>query len=456
MEQQLIELHEKSALLKQELSQLKTKHWRIEKELENANIDKRILQRESKEYEKQIKMLNSEIENLKKQNEEKNIKITVMSEEIQQLKQRVKDLENDCTKVTAIESKLQEKQNEIRNLEIDLKKVINEREILEQNYDVLKKETIDLQQILNVLKNEKTTQNDLLKNKEKELENTRLNLNALRDACVVLENQLIEYERLYDTVCEKQRADNLIKEELLQVKRLLNEEKSFRLLAENKFKRAGDDLELIQKERDEIQSRYEELKVNMKDLTEEMNVLQEKVNDFTVDVNVKERTIQELLLEIKYLKENSSSKTTVMHNLRETNCELKRKLDETEKLNKQLMEQIVELEQILDEKINFYSEKEIKTEATLQQQIKLIDYLQNKIEELGNNKKKSFAEKLFSHSKKENQPPVNYNKDLEAQLSRERQKNKILREEIDVLKKRLVPIQEDTISLEGWINIINR
>lgn len=50
-----------------------------------------------------------------------------------------------------------------------------------------------------------------------------------------------------------------------------------------------------------------------------------------------------------------------------------------------------------------------------------------------NTKKPSFAERLFSHSKKENQPPAsmafNY-KDLEQLLNKERQANKALREEI--------------------------
>lgn len=52
-------------------------------------------------------------------------------------------------------------------------------------------------------------------------------------------------------------------------------------------------------------------------------------------------------------------------------------------------------------------------------------------------KKKSFAERIFSHSKKENQAPaslpLNY-RDLENQLSKERLANKNLREEIQELK----------------------
>lgn len=117
------------------------------------------------------------------------------------------------------------------------------------------------------------------------------------------------------------------------------------------------------------------------------------------------------------------------------------------------MEQTTELEQSLDEKNRYCKEREVKTEATMQQQIKLINYLQTKVEELSS-KKKSFAEKLFSHSKKENVPPINVHKELEVQLTSERQKNRLLRDEIEMLKKRTKPIEEDVVAMEGWIRVV--
>lgn len=118
------------------------------------------------------------------------------------------------------------------------------------------------------------------------------------------------------------------------------------------------------------------------------------------------------------------------------------------------MEQTTELEQSLNEKTNYYKEREVKTDATMQQQIKLINYLQTKIEEL-TSKKKSFAEKLFSHSKKENIPPMNVvRKELEVQLTSERQKNRLLRDEIEMLKKSTKPIEEDVVAMEGWIRVV--
>lgn len=57
-------------------------------------------------------------------------------------------------------------------------------------------------------------------------------------------------------------------------------------------------------------------------------------------------------------------------------------------------------------------------------------------------KKKTFSDKLFGNSKKENQPPLplilNY-KDLEHQLNKEKEITKNLRQEIITLKSHLHP-----------------
>lgn len=460
LEQQLIELHENSALLKQELSQLKTKHWRMEKELENAEIDKRILQRECKDFEKQIKLLNEQIDHLKKENEAKNALLA----EIDRLKKRVTALENECVAMDSLKSELHEKQTKIQQLLNDLTTAKTERTALEHKLNLLQNENHDLRGILDDLKREKVDQINLLETKEQELQNTRLNLNALRDACVILENQLVEYERLHDTMCERQATanaktemwlENLTKaqEQVKEARKAANEEKSLRLLCETKYKRVSDELDLVQKEQEQTKLRCKELKEHSNDLMNQLNALQEKLADFEVTVNAKERTIKDLCIENKCLKETNSEKLTTLQNYKETNYDLKHKLEEYEELSKQLMEQITELEQILNEKTNHFREREMKTDATIQQQTKLINYLQTKLEDY-TNKKKSFAERLFSHSKKENVPPTqpSNQKDLEVQLNRERQKNKLLRDEIENLKKPL--LEEQEVNLEGWIKTV--
>lgn len=92
------------------------------------------------------------------------------------------------------------------------------------------------------------------------------------------------------------------------------------------------------------------------------------------------------------------------------------------------------------EKINYYKERELKSQSTILQQTKLIDFLQVKIEEAGK-KKRTLSDKLFGHSKKENHPPtiaLNY-KDLETELKKEKESNRDLRQEIIKLKTESCP-----------------
>lgn len=87
----------------------------------------------------------------------------------------------------------------------------------------------------------------------------------------------------------------------------------------------------------------------------------------------------------------------------------------------------------------FYQERELKAGSTCQQQTKLIDYLQSKLEESGK-KKKGVCDKIFGSKQKENLPPVNPNampvgyRELENQLESERAKVKALTEQLLALK----------------------
>lgn len=80
----------------------------------------------------------------------------------------------------------------------------------------------------------------------------------------------------------------------------------------------------------------------------------------------------------------------------------------------------MDVEAKLQEQYAYYQQRELKSDATQQQQTKLINYLQTKLEE--NKKKKTFTDKLFgtSHNKKENIPPSNFlfkpNRDIDSML----------------------------------------
>jgi citron Rho-interacting kinase len=71
----------------------------------------------------------------------------------------------------------------------------------------------------------------------------------------------------------------------------------------------------------------------------------------------------------------------------------------------------------------FYQEREMKAGSTCQQQTKLIDYLQMKLEETSK-RKKTVCDIIFGTKLKENVPPVNPSampvgyRDLENQLGK--------------------------------------
>ncbi|KAL9700535.1 hypothetical protein quinque_003976 [Culex quinquefasciatus] len=96
---------------------------------------------------------------------------------------------------------------------------------------------------------------------------------------------------------------------------------------------------------------------------------------------------------------------------------------------------------VLTEQKTFYSERDIKSEATLAQHKKLIEYLQSRVEESAHKKKKTLADKIFGtsgHDRKENVPPPNpiiventtsYKK-LQDELQKERQRTNQLKEQL--------------------------
>lgn len=113
-----------------------------------------------------------------------------------------------------------------------------------------------------------------------------------------------------------------------------------------------------------------------------------------------------LTSELNMVKEESSRHLTMMYSTKEEMTRLRTEMQEKLILIDSLTAHINELEDSLTELRVFYQHREVKSEATLQQYTKLIDLLQTKLED-GNKKKKSFSDKLFGVSKKENIAPIN-------------------------------------------------
>ncbi|KAJ8966919.1 hypothetical protein NQ314_003226 [Rhamnusium bicolor] len=289
---------------------------------------------------------------------------------------------------------------------------------------------------------EKSELTDLVERLQKEK-----NLGALREACVLLESQVIEYEKISASFETKQAELNSNTEKLIQdlckakqaiqeAKKLANEEKSLKVLAETKIKRLNEDIECLQRECSAYKQQCTEYRQYLTTVSDGLNMSEDKVSDLEVTLKSYERQMEDLKSENKAIKQEVSDYLTQLNKVKESNYKLNRQLGELKDEKVMLVQKLNELERVLYEKSNFYKERELKSESTIKQQIKLIDYLQTKNDEL-HNKKRTLTEVIFGSSKKENQPPIslamNY-KDLELQLHKERQANKQLHEEIYRLK----------------------
>ncbi|XP_056637820.1 citron Rho-interacting kinase [Diorhabda sublineata] len=453
----------------QELKELRTKFWRVEKELGNAKIDKRILERELKEAESEIKRLTEKVE----LNEEETKKIKSIHEaalleisnineslslELMKTKSSYKNLEdklenekekfeNEKTIIKELKETVRLKDDQIQSLTMEMKTIKKENNNLENEIKKLGNDKTKFVSSIESLQKEKGETLMETEKLKRELQNTNLNLNALREACTLLENQVLEYEKLNASFEIKQAALNsntekLIrdvcdaKKEIQEAKKLTNEEKSLRIFAETKIKRLEEDIECLQNECTSYKQQCIDYKQYSAGLSDELSVAEEKINILEVTVKTYERQLDDMRAELRRLKLETSDYLTQLNRSKELTYKLKRQLGEEKEENMAVKQTLLETQRIIAEKTSYYKEREMKSEATIKQQIKLIDYLQTKIDEY-TSKKKSLTEVLFGSSKKENQPPIslamNY-KDLENQLLKERKNNKQLNEEIYKLK----------------------
>ncbi|KAK9874246.1 hypothetical protein WA026_002601 [Henosepilachna vigintioctopunctata] len=440
----------------QELRELKTKYWKMEKELNNAKIDKRILERELKEaneknkqFIQQLDMQKNKMEENKKIQDMALLELNAMNEslsvEIVKLKEKEISLQKSLN-----EEKILNEQSEMLGVKLKslneekeetIQRLYSEIEDLKIKLAQFEKEKIQSSEKLDVLSKEKVDLQNRVGKAEREHQNITLNLEALREACILLEDQVIALEKLHEASNEREKNLNLntekliselctAKEEIKQAKQLANEEKSYKLIAETKLQRMHEDIKSLKVENEDYNKQLEEYKQYSNQLSEELTVSEEKITDLEISSRSFERQIENFVIENRLLKEELSECRTELHKCREINYKLNHQLNELKENNNLLKNKVHDLDSILQEKNSYYKEREIKSESTIKQQIKLIDYLQTKIDER-QNRKKTFT--LFGHSKKENLPPIslpmNY-KDLELQLQKERATNKTLQEEV--------------------------
>ncbi|XP_076226839.1 fatty acid synthase [Nomia melanderi] len=438
--------------------------WKKEKELSEANLDKRIALRESKRAEDKVKILQEEKQKISERLDHK------IKEEEERSRKLLKELDsakaslNDITKessrnkmqadsaqraLTQANHQIEELQSSSASLRRELDAARKQSRASQDRVDSLSTENKRLTQKIAKHAEEKNELESRIEKLEQEIKGYELNIELLKETCTVLEEQLIDYERL--TSDHETRENILIQDKmklqkdleiteakLREMRTTQNEERSLRLAAERNLERLESEASDIDSERNGLLAQRDQYKKLVQELSSQVEELTTKSGDLECDLSELKRTLEIAKAESRVVKEESSQHLTRFHELKEANFALMNDLQNSVDQGQELRMRISELESILEEMRQFYQEREVKAESTRQQQTKLIDYLQFKLEECSK-KKKTVCDKILGTKQKENIPPsgtgmpVGY-RELENQLAKERAKVKALTDQLLALK----------------------
>ncbi|XP_054009633.1 citron Rho-interacting kinase-like isoform X1 [Hylaeus anthracinus] len=464
LEQELQTMRESINAERQTAKQAQISLWKKEKELSDANLDKRIALRESKRAEDKIKTLQKENQKLSEKLDHK------IKEEEEKSRRLLKELDsakaslNEITKessrnqmqadsaqrtLTQANRQMEELQSSSAALRRELDSARKQARTSQDKVDSLNAENRRLAQKVAKHSEEKNELETKIEKLEQEIKGNELNIELLKETCTVLEEQLMDYERL---TSDHETRENILIQDKMKLQKDLeaveaklresraaqNQEKSLRLSAERNLERLESETSDIESEKNSLIAQRDQYKRLVQELSAQVEELTTKCGELECDLSEMKRTLEMAKAEARMVKEESSQHLTRFHELKEANFALMNDLQNSVDQGQELRMRIAELESILEEMRQFYQEREVKAESTRQQQTKLIDYLQFKLEECSK-KKKTVCDKILGTKQKENVPPmgtgmpVGY-RELENQLAKERAKVKTLTEQLLALK----------------------
>lgn len=154
-----------------------------------------------------------------------------------------------------------------------------------------------------------------------------------------MDSQLEEYEKLTsghelkesdlkETISELNNDIAEAKQETQDVNRFLNEEKTFKLLAETKCKRLQEDIDLLKQENSSFKEQIYEYKDLSSQLSEDLNASEERCSEIEMSLKAMERSAENLKFENVSLKEETTQRLTHIHQIREANYQLNQELTE--------------------------------------------------------------------------------------------------------------------------------
>uniref|UniRef100_A0A1A9X0J1 non-specific serine/threonine protein kinase n=1 Tax=Glossina brevipalpis TaxID=37001 RepID=A0A1A9X0J1_9MUSC len=448
--------------------------WKMEKLLEEVKNEKNTLQRRLQLTEDRIKKAQNDREDALrscKLSEEAKVE---RGQRIEELKQEISALKKDVKRGHETWEKAERERmkckteviehiSNTKRLEESLAECRHKLRQTQEKCEKLESENKCLIGEISEEKDRHMVTADQVSSLQIQLKSHKDNYERLKYACIITDNQMTEIEAMLEKEQESNKTKQQKLEQLLiekrekfeieaELRKQLCDEKSQKQMAELNIRNLSNKLE---EQRQSLEYLQQELGVQKQQLAlqttalfatqESFEVLQsEKENVQTLNGNYQREII--LLKE-----ENTRILSDLFHakeGIHQSNINLKDALTQIADLQNELED----ARRILGEKESFYLQREIKSETTLAQHKKLIDYLQLKVEDLSQKKKKTFADKLFGSSyhansstfsasnRKENLCPnaiensIVY-RTLQEELKREKSRNKTLQEQLDKFQK---------------------
>lgn len=455
LEDKLATIREQAIVERQSSRAANLALWKIEKQLDAVTAEKG-------DIELKLKRVQGEKDDADKMLKELRFKARIREEKITELQNDISNLKTELQKEHASWEKAEhERLNEksqtvvhiskIQNLDEKLAEITRKLRSVEQRNDGLSLENKRLLKQLREEQEELQRVSESHAQMESELSKTQLNYDKLKQACILMDAQIKELETRYDTESNKNEESNQKMEkvrknmsdrdaDLMKLRREINEEKSIRAAAEYKISEMEKEIAALKDDLTSTEAELDRRRLELKEKTVHLFEAQEVVEVNKTDIENLQRLNENFERETVILKEENTKILTEFFMSREENNKL---AHECKNLKNQIHDQNKELQHLsgtLSEVKTYYQQRDLKSEATQSQYKKLIEYLQQRVDELSTKKKKSLTEMIFgsnNSTKKENVAPgapriedTEEVKRLQADLRRERSRSSTLKEQL--------------------------
>lgn len=436
--------------------------WKVEKQLEEALSEKKVLSRRMELTEDRVKKAHNERDEAQRALKLSQEDLRLRDVRIEELKGELATSKRDVLKEHRMWEKAEQERMKCKSEIIEhlanvhrLEQQATElRQKLHQTQlrcDGLGLEQKRLQRELQEERDRNATAGEGTLALQAEVKQLTDNFQRLKYACSITDNQLTEVEAMLETEQQRNKTQQSqleachVKlrernEQLSELRKELSTHESGKRLAEQRAQILTVELEEIKQNLQQLQKK---LITQQGQLVEQTNALfgaQERTDQLETQSANCQTQNTEYEKELFQLKEENARILSDLFHSKDEVCHLQDEVKNLQDVQSGLHNEIDELQNTLQEKEQFFVQRDIKALATLAQHKKLIDYLQLKVEDLSAKKKKTLADKIFgsSSNSKENILPSDVESSilyraLKEELRREQKHSKKLQEQLEQL-----------------------